>query len=294
MMTSTVRAYVTEQRAPCYNLATLAKLPAYDLPAMYRLSDSEGAGCMMDPPGFPSHFIRSIYTRNGDNPNKGPSSVLVEPGTGILRALPEYTGDGSTHAATLRRLWAPLPLDHERTVMWIRHVFGYFRSGWLPLGTTGDASRNVADLTFYPKVDNLEDLRRAVAALDVRELAAHAHDQLLGKAGPDTLPLRTLRRYRPIDYVIGFYPDADPEHLATYANVWSYGAGGGVGDWYETHARAPSAEECPGLTGKAGGSPWSSMTHERNMQIREHNGKTSRGWCQFCGAVNEPPVKAAS
>lgn len=216
--------------------SALAALPVATIAPTYHIDRSEGSGCFMDPPGFPSYFIRHVYDRNGNDPSKGPEAVIMDD-SGTFRVLwrAEHYNE-KARKATLASLYRPLPIDHPRVKAWIRTCFGYFRNGWVK----AEGSRNVADLLF--------------SHLPIPEtMAATGYG---------------LERYRPVDYIRQWYPEADPVALVMeYADGDGYGKGG-PGDWWERHSRKPTPEQCPGDT------------------IGGHRGHPTSGtWCQFCGWV---------
>ncbi len=110
-----------------------AGLPRYDNAAAFaaayprlHLSDSLGAACFMDAPGYPSYFLRSVYTRKGDTPDSGPALVLDLGSLGIFVVVwadwqsgDTWEGRQARLTALFRSIWAPLPLNHERTRAWV-------------------------------------------------------------------------------------------------------------------------------------------------------------------------------
>ena len=111
------------------NFEQLATLPLYQQPDSHCISKHEGSGCYGDPPGFPTYFLRSIYTRHGNTPSKGPQYILALPGQ-EERAVPKTELAGDTGEASrarfnalMHRLWKALPLDHPRTITWEQKVY---------------------------------------------------------------------------------------------------------------------------------------------------------------------------
>jgi len=199
------------ERAPCLDETRVRRLKVYKKPSTYEISRSEGAGCFMDPPGFPTYFLRAVYTKHGNTPPKGPDYVICL-GDAVYRVPPLWQ-DGDRDWF-MRRLWPPLPLEHERTKEWIRACFAYFAKGW----QLADSAA-VADLEFKGTCASPDEIKETAADL-----------------GAD------LAKYRPVSYVREFYPDADPEAL-----VNEYGtAGPRPGDWWGRFSRQPSPDECPG------------------------------------------------
>jgi len=108
------------------NLEALAKLPRAKLAPTYRLQSRPGNGCAGDPPGFPTYFTRSVYTRHGNNPRKGAEEVISYEGVlYVTRASTDWRpGEGwddvyARYEARMRSLYKPLPFDHPRVQAWI-------------------------------------------------------------------------------------------------------------------------------------------------------------------------------
>src|SRR5437879_3457097 len=99
------------------NRAEWEKLPVHKLPPTYRYSDHLGAGCFLDPPGYPSYFVQSVYTSYGNTPRKGATMVLF----GRVVQTEGYKQE--SYERLLRRLWNPLPLEHPRTQAWLAASF---------------------------------------------------------------------------------------------------------------------------------------------------------------------------
>lgn len=257
------RSYSTDSFPATLNAAKVAALPIYKLPRTYS-TGTPGMGCHMDPPGYPTYYIMPVYNQHGNTPRNAPDAVIMGP-DGVLRRLDRVypkSEDYKTTAAesdrrwkaAIHRLWAPLSLEHARSEAWIRTVFGYFRAGWLP----ANGSRNVADLKFIGST--AQELRW------VRDGTFHAHNPASPTASEGRTP-RDVRTYRPVDYVLEFYPDADPTALFdAYIDRAHYGKTG-IGDWWTTEAERPTVETCPGMR----------AVYDENWPKHQSDG------CQFCG-----------
>lgn len=212
--------YITKEVPSTINEVELAKLPAFECPPGRHLSTREGSGCFMDPPGFPSYFIRSVYTPCGDSPQRGADSVIF----GRVLTVAEWP-EGETwesnqakHNKLLRKLYSPPPVASERVQAWARYVAGYFKGGVLPLS----GSRNVSDLKFL----SLADIKRE---LDEGGL--------------------TLERCRVADYILEHYPDFPRDTLyALCTDPAQCGYGNGNGSWWERLEVKPTPDKCPGGT----------------------------------------------
>lgn len=251
-------------KAATLNRAALHKLPAYKVPPTYRVDGerNEGSGCAGDPPGFPSYYLRSVWTQYGNHPGfrNYPQEVIKSPWDGSLRVVLRTWGGPreQDRDAILRRLWAPLPLDHERTRAWIVSTYRHFRHCYQD---PAHPEKSWHDRTLiYPvpgyKLATFRDDPRfsddwrakEQAAIDqknreiIRAAQAVAVDPLNHQA------VILIRRY---------YPDYEPEP-ELIANPPE-----GSGSWWERLARRPEPEECPG---------YHDMRHPVNG-----------AWCQVCG-----------
>ena len=136
------------------NMAVLEALPNFV--GAGRISDQMGQGCFLDAPGFPSYFLRAVYNSRGDVPDSYPQAVIALPNGMQKIVQPSVNNtwrEGDTwdtvtarHAAVLRSLWSPLPLDHPRVQAWIDYLYGYFRNCYID---RAKGSRKVQDLLKY-------------------------------------------------------------------------------------------------------------------------------------------------
>ena len=210
-MTDPTPTLIKFERAPCLDETRVRRLEVYKKPPTYKISRREGVGYFMDPPGFPTYFLRNVYTQYGNTPPRGPDCVICLGDTAYR--VPDLW-DLDKHRQLMRRWWAPLPLEHERTTAWIRSCFAYFVKGWQLTDSPA-----VAGPEFKGSCKTPDEIKRAAADL-----------------GAD------LAKYRPVAYVREFYPDADPEALVNeYGNLSAR-----PGDWWERFSRQPSPDECPG------------------------------------------------
>lgn len=107
------------------DFSTVKPLPGdkqHRLPPSYHYRSGHGSGCYMDPPGFPSYFLRSVWTRYGNHPHKGASHVLDV--NGIAFEVPRYVGG---REEWLRARWCPLPIEHPRIQAWIGNFARHFK-----------------------------------------------------------------------------------------------------------------------------------------------------------------------
>jgi hypothetical protein len=110
------------------DLDALRHLPKHRLPPTYHLQVHSGNGCFLDAPGYPSYFTKSVYTQHGNTPGRGPTLVIAHGSeTYVVASHKDWMDGRESHDALtdgrLRSLWAPLPENHLRVQLWIRHVY---------------------------------------------------------------------------------------------------------------------------------------------------------------------------
>jgi len=245
-----------------FNMDAFKALPAPRIKAGYAVEkDSMGSCCFLDPPGYPSYFLRQVYSKHGNPPSDGTTEVLALPGVGVKETQRGEVYDQDAHKATLRKLYKPLSIEHPRVQAWIRYVFGYFASMY----EAEDGNVEVSDLVnhkFVPHYDN------GFPGLSV---ADNESWRVLSEEYP-------VSRYRPVSYVREYYPDFlvdDEVGVEAYVENPGYGCGSGNGDWWERYNRKPTVDECPGLHG---------TPHPASGDDR----------CQFCGWVREEEKEAVN
>lgn len=130
------------------NATELRKLKTYALPPSYRLQKDPGCGCHMDPPGFPTYFLQSVYTSTGNSPPrtaKADEVIAFEDKLYITSTPGWVAGDTwdtrhKKREQRMRRLWLPLPINHPRVIAWIRVCYLYFGGMYVPeSGSTNSA-----------------------------------------------------------------------------------------------------------------------------------------------------------
>lgn len=237
------------------NREALLRLPTYNnLPDSCHLQDGSGNGCAGDPPGYPSYFTRCVYTKHGNGPSKGPVMVItVDDQNYVIHRAEE---DWERVANVMRKLWLPLPLDHERSRLWIqdthrRHANCY--NGWSD------------DLIIYPVPyyklkqfrddERWSDTYRCSAVAEVQAFNDQVQQQYKSLATPENHNATRLIRK--------FYPDFQPD-LDMINNPPS----GIIPCWWESESVNPGPERCT-QTQRNKGSSWS---HPINGT-----------WCQWCG-----------
>ncbi len=113
------------------NLTALRRLPVYNLPPTYHLSGF-GAACAGDAPGFPTYFLRGVYTQSGNNPpyrqkNPAPDHVITDPEDANKHyRIPnswDFSSKEKMDSGVFHRLWVPLPIDHPRVWLWMQATY---------------------------------------------------------------------------------------------------------------------------------------------------------------------------
>lgn len=199
------------------NTAELEKLPKAVIAGTHHLSKNMGSGCLMDPPGYPTYYIRHVYTKQGNAPHRGPESVISDRVISVAEWKEGETWESrsAAHKALMRRLYNPLPVDHPRVQAWARACSAYFGGGVIP----PSGSRNVGDLYSY-KLDVI-------------------------KKGLDNGSLE-LEQCRVADYILEHYPDFPRDALYTLCTTRGSHGKYGEGSWWELLEAKPTPKECPG------------------------------------------------
>jgi len=245
-------------RSPDYStidLARLAALGVYKRPATYHVDSHTGSACYLDPPGFPSYFVRDVWTSHGNYPGRGAVQVIRDP-EGVDHPVRDAKDPLDGRLGTLlRSLWKPLPLDHPRTRLWIRAVHSHLKDCYADPDRPGGRPL-VYPIPSYELREFVDDPRfsdewRAQERAAVARANADLEERAKRLATPDNhLAVRRVRE---------FYPEYQPEpDLIRRASV------GRAGDWWETESAAPSPETCRPRSVK--------RTHPVNGT-----------WCQWCG-----------
>lgn len=237
----------------------LSGLKPYKLPPTYHLQEDSGNGCFLDPPGYPSYFTRSVYTQHGNSPPRGPYYVLTPPGRGCL--IVPHACESEKVEAVYRRLWNPLPLDHPRSVAWLRTLAGYFRSCYADdeRPEYGRPGTLIHPLPHYKlKTAHLDpnwtEEYKAAKLAEVEAFNRQERERAGRIATPDN--------HKAVRFVRKFYPEFDPPAWFFDDAEAGYGKGG-PGHWWETEAEQPTPETCK----------------PRSVGRHPVNGS----WCQWCG-----------
>ncbi len=245
----------------------LSGLKEYTLPASFHLSEDMGSCCFGHPPGYPTYFLRSVYTRSGNDPRQGPQYVFTPPG-GRMFAAPERDWNKKGDDP-YRKLWKPLPLSHERVQEWIKATFSHHRhcyqvpelraagKSWIdamliwPGGCCGNTpfGRIEKNPTMPANFDKWTAEHQQAHLLCIEEENKRVTAECERVATPDNHDGTIIvRRY---------YPEFDPTPELIAAEFDS------PGDWWDVLAERPTPDTCPGT-------PW-------------HKHPANGSWCQRCG-----------
>lgn len=237
------------------NLKALSRLRQYKLPPAYHLQKGSGNGCAGDPPGFPTYFTRSVYTQSGSSRRGSPQQVISFQGV-----LYVTLGDDDSEKAHDRymRLWKPLPLDHERTRLWIASTYSHHQHCYTDAERPeyGRPGCLVYPVPYYKLKSFTDDPRfsdeyRTAARAEVDAFNRQERERADKIAIPENhQAVRIIRR---------FYPEHVPD-LDLIDNPPKI-----TGQWWETEPTQPSEENC------ARTQRWNNK-HPFNVM-----------WCQWCG-----------
>lgn len=241
------------------NLEKLYSLPVHKKPPTYRYDECSGVACFMDPPGYPSYFVRHVWTQYGNFPGRGAVSVIIGP-DGKAYIVQTRDTETSEYEALLRELWVPLPLDHERTRMWIREAYRYFYKSYVHHETGNTFIYPVPGymLKVFNDDPRFSDEWRQKEKEAVERYNAEIQEYYRKLATPENhMAVRRIRK---------FYPDYQPE-IDLIENPPSMLEG----LWWETASRRPmTPEECDRTN-----------RNRSNYALGRH--PVNKTWCQWCG-----------
>lgn len=241
------------------NLTALIKRPLWEPYKNTYAADQMGQGCYMDPPGYPSYFLRSVY-HNGNSPGRGAVTIIRGPEGEGDRVILTADEDHDKIAPRLRKLWAPLPLDHERTRLWVLSVYMHLKHCYRDddgiVAGKGENGMIVWPVPSYKLRHFVDDKRFSEEWRTAERTAVEAYNtDIRERAALVATPANhsAVRRIRE------FYPEHTLD-LALIANPPTSHAG----QWWETTATQPSIADC----------------HSRNgIGVKDH----ATQWCQWCG-----------
>lgn len=267
------------------NREAMLKLPVWEPSSFYHPSQSMGNGCAGDPPGFPSYFTRSVYNNNGNSPyirNVPGQVILYEDSYRVISwSIDDY--DSEKYFARLKKLWNPLPLDHERTRLWIHERYRHHHSCYRDAereeyGRPGTLIYPVPNYKLklvptWEATGKMSGAQTSEAWEEAKKLAdAHFKTVLAETQAFNAAEIARARavavpdNHQAVVIIRKFYPDYQPElNLIEKPEK-------NITTWWETQAQAPeqSATGCRPRWG----------THPMNGN-----------WCQHCGWRKPEPVE---
>jgi hypothetical protein len=241
----------------------LDELPLYKSSSECHLQDSTGNGCAGDPPGYPTYFTRTVYTKLGNHPSRGPSMLINGRVVAIVSDSYEKIKE------RLRTLWLPLPLDHRRTRLWIISTYKHMNRCY--------------DDPQCPEYDRPGTLIWPVPGYKLKQEFMEVGGEQKPKFHPDYLEAENKARqiyndteierakkiaipdnHKAVRLIRSFYPDYTFE-----LDLIDNPPKGHVGSWWETEVEQPTPETC--------------AKTQRWGNIHPFNGS----WCQWCGWQQE-------
>lgn len=243
----------------------LSKLPVYKVPPSYTVDTHMGNGCAFDPPGYPTYFTQSVYTRFGNTPNRGATLLLRGHAVDVAEWKEGDTWELRTarQDRLMRRLYVPLPYEHPRVEAWERDLYTHLAHCYTDTEGVFEPEYGRPALVIYPtpyyKLRRFHDDPRFSDEWRTKERAAieQANREIEAKHAAVAKPEKhaAVRRIRQM------YPDAPirMDWIAEPPARW--------GNWYERYAERPTPQNCPG---------------DRSVRLPHIDGR----WCQFCGYTN--------
>jgi hypothetical protein len=235
------------------NLDVLTSLKKYNLPSYYHLQEDSRNGCSGDAPGFPTYFTRNVYNKFGNTPSSAPQYVITYQEECYIVMGSDDNYDQDHWHQVYMSLWKPLPLEHERTRLWIVGTYKHHQHCY-----NGHGDSLVIFPTPYYK---LKTYRDDVRWKDEYREAAKAEVEAFNKQKREQdQALATPENHNAVRIIRNFYPDYQPE-----LDLINNPPKEHVGMWWETEAVQPSEQDC--------------ARSQRWAKRHPMNGS----WCQWCG-----------
>lgn len=271
------------------NQAALRKLRTYTCPPTYRIDSHLGAGCYGDPPGFPTYFLRSVYTSHGNSP-RDISHVIRDDG-GTFRRIPEHDWRGTREEADarwdalMRSLWAPLPYNHPRVRAWIvatykhlRHCYRDIAPGpYLKPPEHGGPATLIFPVPDYELATFTDDPRFSEAW----RTAERANVERRNAETRALYAARCLPQYHAAYLTVQRYY---PEHTPDLALIRVSDVTAAPGDWWETEDVQPTPATC--TAGRVPGPLYRGCSDSTDRWSHPTGGT----WCQWCGWTQPKPT----
>jgi len=236
------------------------------VPPGYSLSEGMGSGCFLDPPGYPSYFLRYLYTPRGNNPRWGPQVYILDP-EGTPRII-------KNPSVLYRRLYLPLPENHPRMRLWLAAVYTHMARGYI--NPTGKFAPSHGKIMFWglepfsPK--HFQDDPRF--SDDYRSMESQAVTQFNQKLSQEWDRIALPENHAAVQHVRQYFPHHKPEvEWIEDPSTCPRGA-----NWWEVFGSVPiNVDECSAQLHIQHGSSYPNRwSHPVNVT-----------WCQQCGWRDE-------
>lgn len=242
------------------NLDTLHKFHAWECSGRWSVG-GPGSGCFLDPPGYPSYFLRSVYLNGNTSHRTDAPEYVIADDAGVFRIVRRVRETAEWRDPFLRRLWVALPLDHVRVQMWIRDCYRHFKHCYNDdRGRATDKNDNgclIFPVPYYKLRQFHDDHRFSDEWRTAEKAAIEAHNaDVIARAAEVAIP----ENHSATRLIQKFYPDHQPD-LTLIANPPDRD---GDGDWWQTECARPSIDSCQPRNG---------------IGARDH----ATQWCQWCG-----------
>jgi hypothetical protein len=200
-----------------------------------------GNGCSGNPPGHPTYFTRNIYNFLGNN---------LQDQKMVIYYCDKYYIVGKK---VLHALWKPLPLDHERTKLWISCTYKHYKNCY---------NKFNGDIIIFPvpyyklkKYNYDERWKEEFIKHHCKEI-----DEFNNNIIKENEKVAIPENHSAVRFIRKFYPEYQPD-LELIKNPPE----NNIGLWWETIASQPLEKEC------AATQRWG-FKHPFN-----------KTWCQWCG-----------
>ena len=232
-----------EKNTDTINKKKLSLLPLYKKPPSYQLQPDPGNGCYLDPPGYPTYFTQSVYTKQGGTPPRGATLILmgrVVESQSDWKSSMDWDKLSKVRANKLRKLWNPLPLDHPRTIAWIKAVYSHLRNCYHNKDASSEDSTLIYPIPKY-ELKTFVDDERFSDEWRIKERATI--DQANTEAIAQALKIAIPENHLAVRSIHKFYPEYEPD-LELIKNPPTFTPTG-----WERFSKCPTPKTCPGGMG---------------------------------------------
>lgn len=224
----------------------------YELPQTYHLG-SCGCGCFLEPPGHPTYFVRSIFTKYGNNPPYGqPCYYLNGFGYTDLKAVSALYGN---------KTFPKLPLEHPRTRAWIEALYTHLQHCYHNKEKEFDSDDTIIFPVPSYRLKHFKDDHRFSEEWRQKEMASISQYNLEIVAKYRAIAI--TENHKAVIAIRKHYLDYSPELELIYKPPKR------TPTWWERLDEKPTPENCPG-----------DVSLRRKHPV---NGKR----CQVCGWLGE-------